>query len=42
VMGNCLAVTPSLCLRLCAKGIFEAVDRVPGDWYAAAQAREVV
>ncbi|CAN7777575.1 PRTRC system protein A [Cupriavidus necator] len=42
VMGNCLAVTPSLCLRLCAKGIFEAVERVPGDWYAAAQAREVV
>ncbi|QUN31833.1 PRTRC system protein A (plasmid) [Cupriavidus sp. KK10] len=42
VMGNCLAATPSLCLRLCAKGIFEPVDRVPGDWYMAARAQEVV
>ncbi|AZG17098.1 PRTRC system protein A [Cupriavidus pauculus] len=37
VMGNCGAYTPSMALRLCAKGLFERVERVPGDWYAAAR-----
>ncbi|MWL91394.1 PRTRC system protein A [Cupriavidus sp. SW-Y-13] len=37
VLGNCAAYTPSMALRLCAKGIFETVERVPGDWYAAAR-----
>ncbi|GAA0189484.1 MULTISPECIES: PRTRC system protein A [Cupriavidus] len=38
VMGNCDAVVPSFALRLCAKGIFENVEKVPSDWYAAARA----
>lgn len=35
VIGNCAAYTPSMVLRLCAKGIFETVERVPAEWYAA-------
>lgn len=35
VIGNCLSTTPSMALRLCAKGIFETVERVPAAWYAA-------
>lgn len=37
VMGNCAAVTPSMALRLCAKGIFETVEKIPREWYAAAR-----
>ncbi|MCY1197503.1 PRTRC system protein A [compost metagenome] len=37
VLGNCDAATPSMALRLCAKGIFEKVEKVPADWYAAAR-----
>ncbi|TDF62888.1 PRTRC system protein A [Cupriavidus sp. L7L] len=37
VMGNCDAPTPSMALRLCAKGIFEQAEKVPADWYAAAR-----
>ncbi|SPS02240.1 PRTRC system protein A [Cupriavidus taiwanensis] len=37
VIGNCAALAPSMALRLCAKGIFETVERVPGDWYVAAR-----
>ncbi|MFC4524728.1 PRTRC system protein A [Cupriavidus pinatubonensis] len=36
VLGNCAASVPSMALRLCAKGIFEAIERVPAEWYAAA------
>ncbi|WP_316157444.1 PRTRC system protein A [Cupriavidus sp. BIC8F] len=36
VLGNCAAPVPSLVLRLCAKGIFEAIEIVPAEWYAAA------
>jgi len=35
VVGNCQAATPSLALRLCAKGIFEPFERVPSAWYRA-------
>jgi PRTRC genetic system protein A len=42
VIGNCAALTPSMALRLCAKGIFETVERVPGDWYAAAREEVLV
>lgn len=37
VIGNCAAMTPSMALRLCAKGIFETVEKVPSEWYAAAR-----
>lgn len=37
VMGNCQAAVPSLALRLCAKGIFENVEKVPAEWYEAAR-----
>ncbi|RZT29086.1 PRTRC system protein A [Cupriavidus agavae] len=37
VIGNCAAHAPSMALRLCAKGIFEAVERVPNEWYTAAR-----
>ncbi|QET04021.1 PRTRC system protein A (plasmid) [Cupriavidus pauculus] len=42
VMGSCNAVVPSLALRLCAKGIFENVEKVPFEWYAAARAEVAV
>ncbi|SDD58426.1 PRTRC system protein A [Cupriavidus sp. YR651] len=42
VMGNCDASTPSMALRLCAKGIFENVEKVPADWYAAAREEVLV
>jgi PRTRC genetic system protein A len=42
VMGNCDAATPSMALRLCAKGIFEQVEKVPADWYAAAREEVLV
>lgn len=35
VMGNCDAAVPSLALRLCAKGIFENVEKVPSEWREA-------
>lgn len=35
VIGNCGTYVPSLALRLCAKGIFEEIESVPSDWYAA-------
>ena len=35
VIGNCDTDVPSLALRLCAKGIFEEIERVPSDWHAA-------
>jgi PRTRC genetic system protein A len=35
VVGNCTSHTPSMALRLCAKGIFEPVKRVPSSWYKA-------
>jgi len=40
VVGSCGAATPSMVLRLCAKGILEDVDRVPNDWYCAARREE--
>jgi PRTRC genetic system protein A len=42
VVGNCASPIPSMAMRLCAKGIFEDVGRVPGSWYAAARKKEVV
>lgn len=33
VVGNCSSHVPSFSLRLCAKGIFEEVSRVPAAWY---------
>ncbi|KND57497.1 hypothetical protein BVER_05791 [Candidatus Burkholderia verschuerenii] len=41
VVGNCAAAMPSMAMRLCAKGIFEDVERVPNSWYAAARQKEV-
>lgn len=41
VIGNCGAKVPSMALRLCAKGIFEAVEKVPTGWYAAARLEAV-
>lgn len=41
VIGNCASAVPSMALRLCAKGIFEKVEKVPADWYAAAS-REAI
>ena len=38
VIGNCNAAVPSLALRLCAKGIFENVERIPNGWYDAVRA----
>jgi PRTRC genetic system protein A len=35
VIGNCTSHTPSMALRLCAKGIFEPVECVPSCWYKA-------
>ncbi|MFL9886803.1 PRTRC system protein A [Paraburkholderia agricolaris] len=35
VVGNCSAPTPSVVMRLCAKGIFEHLERVPCAWYEA-------
>ncbi|WP_350357326.1 PRTRC system protein A [Paraburkholderia fungorum] len=35
VVGNCQASMPSLALRLCAKGIFEELERAPSAWYRA-------
>lgn len=35
VVGNCSSHMPSFALRLCAKGIFEPVERVPSSWYRA-------
>ncbi len=40
VVGNCGAATPSMVLRLCAKGILEDVERVPSDWYCAVRREE--
>lgn len=42
VIGNCDAPVPSMALRLCAKGIFENVEKVPYEWYAAARAEVAV
>jgi PRTRC genetic system protein A len=33
VVGNCVSHVPSFAFRLCAKGIFEEVERVPDAWY---------
>lgn len=41
VVGNCASPVPSMAMRLCAKGIFEDVERVPSSWYAAARLKEV-
>lgn len=41
VLGNCASAVPSMALRLCAKGIFEMVERIPADWYHALR-REVL
>jgi PRTRC genetic system protein A len=41
VVGNCASAVPSMAMRLCAKGIFEDVERVPSSWYAAARPKEV-
>jgi PRTRC genetic system protein A len=40
VVGNCASSVPSMAMRLCAKGIFEDVERVPSSWYAAAKLTE--
>ncbi|WP_020201339.1 PRTRC system protein A [Cupriavidus sp. WS] len=40
VLGNCTAATPSMALRLCAKGILEEVERIPAEWYRAARREE--
>ncbi len=41
VIGNCAAAVPSMVLRFCAKGIFETVEAVPPEWYAAASLEAV-
>lgn len=41
VIGNCASAAPSMALRLCAKGIFEKVETVPAEWYAAASKEAV-
>ncbi|MDR5762970.1 PRTRC system protein A [Caballeronia sp. LZ035] len=41
VVGNCASPVPSMAMRLCAKGIFEDVERVPSSWYAAARLKEI-
>jgi PRTRC genetic system protein A len=35
VIGNCDRANPSIAARLCAKGLFEETQRVPGTWYRA-------
>jgi PRTRC genetic system protein A len=42
VIGNCDRPTPSITARLCAKGIFEEMERVPTAWYRAIQMTEAV
>ncbi|SAK89328.1 hypothetical protein AWB82_06254 [Caballeronia glebae] len=40
VVGNCASSVPTMAMRLCAKGIFEDVERLPSSWYAAAKLKE--
>jgi PRTRC genetic system protein A len=42
VIGNCDRSTPSIAVRLCAKGIFEETERAPTSWYQAVRVREAV
>ncbi|MGF6988412.1 PRTRC genetic system protein A [Paraburkholderia atlantica] len=42
VIGNCDRSTPSIAVRLCAKGIFEETERAPASWYQAVRVREAV
>lgn len=42
VIGNCERPNPSIAARLCAKGIFEEMERAPSAWYEAVRLREVV
>ncbi|APA90404.1 PRTRC system protein A (plasmid) [Paraburkholderia sprentiae WSM5005] len=42
VIGNCDRATPSIAVRLCAKGIFEETERAPASWYQAARVSEAV
>jgi PRTRC genetic system protein A len=42
VVGNCSSPVPSFAMRLCAKGIFEEVSRVPAAWYDVSTLREAV
>jgi PRTRC genetic system protein A len=42
VIGNCDRPTPSIVVRLCAKGIFEETECAPATWYQAARVPEAV
>jgi PRTRC genetic system protein A len=42
VVGHCSSPVPSFAMRLCAKGIFEEVSRVPASWYEAGTMSEAV
>ena len=42
VVGNCASHVPSFAFRLCAKGIFEDIPRVPAAWYAVSMLTGVV
>jgi PRTRC genetic system protein A len=42
VVGNCASHVPSFAFRLCAKGIFEEVERVPAAWYRVSTRAEAV
>ncbi|MFC0403174.1 PRTRC system protein A [Paraburkholderia rhizosphaerae] len=42
VIGNCDRANPSIAVRLCAKGIFEEMERAPATWYQAARVPEAV
>jgi PRTRC genetic system protein A len=42
VIGNCDRTTPSIAVRVCAKGIFEETERAPQSWYEAVRVREAV
>ncbi|SAL50269.1 hypothetical protein AWB64_05311 [Caballeronia sordidicola] len=42
VVGNCASHVPSFAFRLCAKGMFEEVERVPDAWYRVSKRAEAV
>jgi len=42
VIGNCDRPSPSIAVRLCAKGIFEETERAPLTWYQAVRVAEAV
>ena len=42
VVGKCASRVPNFAFRLCAKGIFEDIPRVPAAWYAVSTLAEAV